>query len=263
MCVTKDQIARFASINKVICFEDPSNEDTRFERNYLRQGVIPLLRKRYPKMLKHYTHTQNQRAHDLGVHRLDRLKVSQKEDNLNGNIYHLEQASIFWPSTLEDSYQNRFKLECLVRKHSISDRGVLAKQLSKVFEGLSNGKKGPLVFSGGVYVHLFKQCVWVGREAQRPTATHIPKEGHSRPLNAILNALAGDHGDNTYSHSNYWVWCERVELKQVAARCIGSSEVLENKNWPRPLRDKDLVPILIFDLVFYWKKMNKVGRYYL
>ena len=46
--VNQDSITQYARQNNLQWIEDPSNQDTRFERNYLRQKIIPLLEQRWP-----------------------------------------------------------------------------------------------------------------------------------------------------------------------------------------------------------------------
>lgn len=44
----REQLAQYAQQHSLDWIEDPSNQDERFDRNFLRQQVMPLLRKRWP-----------------------------------------------------------------------------------------------------------------------------------------------------------------------------------------------------------------------
>jgi tRNA(Ile)-lysidine synthase len=46
---------------------DPSNFDTRFDRNFLRHNILPLLQARFPRALEGLSHTAEQAAHDWMV----------------------------------------------------------------------------------------------------------------------------------------------------------------------------------------------------
>src|SRR5262249_24856466 len=46
--VTRAQLARYVQRRRVDWSEDPSNQDQRFDRNYLRHTVLPTLRARWP-----------------------------------------------------------------------------------------------------------------------------------------------------------------------------------------------------------------------
>ncbi len=44
----RERLGKYASENQVEWFDDPSNRSNRFDRNYLRNEVVPLLRRRWP-----------------------------------------------------------------------------------------------------------------------------------------------------------------------------------------------------------------------
>jgi tRNA(Ile)-lysidine synthase len=46
------------------CVVDPSNFDTRFDRNFLRHNILPLLQARFPHALEGLSHTAEQASHD-------------------------------------------------------------------------------------------------------------------------------------------------------------------------------------------------------
>lgn len=46
---TKDIITLYANSKKLKWIEDPSNQDLRFDRNFLRLNILPILKKRWPK----------------------------------------------------------------------------------------------------------------------------------------------------------------------------------------------------------------------
>jgi len=50
--VTQTNISEYAKINKLNWVEDPSNLSTNFDRNFLRQNVIPVLKQRWPSLNK-------------------------------------------------------------------------------------------------------------------------------------------------------------------------------------------------------------------
>ncbi len=48
----RDYLLQYAQSHNLSWIEDPSNEDTRFDRNYLRQLIFPVLKKRWPEITK-------------------------------------------------------------------------------------------------------------------------------------------------------------------------------------------------------------------
>lgn len=67
MCVTRRQIENCAQSIRILWLEDPTNNDTRYERNWVRQNVSPLLGKRHPQFLKHYARRSQATAEMLGL----------------------------------------------------------------------------------------------------------------------------------------------------------------------------------------------------
>lgn len=47
---TRDELEAWAVVQELTWLDDPSNEDTRFDRNYIRNAVVPLLRNRWPSV---------------------------------------------------------------------------------------------------------------------------------------------------------------------------------------------------------------------
>ena len=50
--LSRADLVTYAEAIKATWIEDPSNDDTRFDRNFLRHEVIPLLQKRWPRMVQ-------------------------------------------------------------------------------------------------------------------------------------------------------------------------------------------------------------------
>lgn len=52
LAFTRDDLLDYANRHKLVWIEDPSNQDSRFDRNFLRNEVLPVLRGRWPGMDK-------------------------------------------------------------------------------------------------------------------------------------------------------------------------------------------------------------------
>ena len=55
--VSRQAIERYAREHDLVWVEDPSNLDLRFDRNYLRQEILPRLRQRWPAVAARLSHT--------------------------------------------------------------------------------------------------------------------------------------------------------------------------------------------------------------
>ncbi len=50
--ITRADIRAYADLKQLSCIEDPSNQDIKLDRNYLRHSVLPIINKRWPAFLK-------------------------------------------------------------------------------------------------------------------------------------------------------------------------------------------------------------------
>lgn len=62
LAISRHEILEYANTNKIEWVEDPSNIDQSFNRNYIRQSIFPLLKKRWPEVEESFSKvTQNAR----------------------------------------------------------------------------------------------------------------------------------------------------------------------------------------------------------
>ena len=148
LCLTKQQLELYALDNEVPYLEDPTNEEIKYERNYLRKKVIPKLKTRHQKYLKHYVNRQNELAKSLGVH------VSEEAYQSFRSVE--SELGILGYSFSEDAEFSGIEayLTENIKKLNPESRGVTALQFKKVKHALKNGKLGPLNISGGIKIYL-------------------------------------------------------------------------------------------------------------
>ena len=144
-CVTKKQIASFVEVHNVPFAHDSSNYSIRFERNYLREKVIPGIAQRFPNYLKHYVHRSNRLAHKWGISSLvdSNIKFQLQRDHLGILISH--------PAGGNDFRGAQERIIEAITLLSEKKRGTLNTQVEKIIQAARNGKKGPLLFSGNVF----------------------------------------------------------------------------------------------------------------
>ncbi len=165
MCLTKFQITKLAKALSLTWLEDPSNNDARFDRNFIREVTKRKLSKRYPQLLKHYVNRSNELAKFLNV---SAFKESRSSEKILKKSW--KGLAICFIST--DYKSNFHSLNSAIHEAicSLSEkgRGTLHKQISKFILMGENGKSGPLEFSGGVYGYHSKGCLFlVNREGLR------------------------------------------------------------------------------------------------
>jgi tRNA(Ile)-lysidine synthase len=148
LCVSKDQLRSLARRESIPFMEDPTNRNIRFERNFLRGELIPLIQRRYPRYLKHYVNHANYLAMVLNLSITNRVQGSQIHVYDNGAII---QGVSF----------SQFQIQELLQNFSSNKRGELSGQIQRMLKAIDNGKKGPFQFSGGTEIYHTHQLMMI------------------------------------------------------------------------------------------------------
>lgn len=157
MCVTKKQIRRYAHAKGVVWMEDKSNQNEKFERNYLRLHMTDKILKKYPKTLRHYVSRHNQLAMMQNLHR--------KKVHSDLSMVVEESGSVVLVSNHLENHKN--EIRDIIHQKSESSRGEIDVELDKLLsahQSIMNDKKsfpfkGPMNFSGGVQAFLIKNTL--------------------------------------------------------------------------------------------------------
>ena len=134
-CVTKAQIKRLAKFEGIPFREDPTNKNMKYDRNYVRHMIIPLIKKRYPKYLKFYAHLANFSSMMVKLNILNRGGPA--------NIYVYEQGAV-----ISGKHFSEVQVQELIHTYSQADRGEIITPIQRMLKAIDNGKKGPFHFSG-------------------------------------------------------------------------------------------------------------------
>ena len=148
MCLTKMQIRRFADSYDLPFITDPTNEEIKYERNFIRNNVIETFSGRYQKYLKHYVYRHNEIARRLGVHLLNKNKSSFQIKR--------ESKSVLIYSLFSDrDFSGLDQLIMLGLQHlNPNSRGSVSEQIAKIVKAMSHNKFGPLTLTNGIKVYL-------------------------------------------------------------------------------------------------------------
>ena len=148
LSVSKKQIYHYARENNLAWNEDESNTNNRFERNYLRNIIIPKIQMRYPNYLKHYAEQSNRIARVLGLHRQSIVFPLKKfRHHLTGVVLNSSRFEI-----------HKEKIAHEIQKLSAKKRGELRQQIDKIVASQRIYQQdptkikfyGPYLLSGGV-----------------------------------------------------------------------------------------------------------------
>jgi tRNA(Ile)-lysidine synthetase-like protein len=149
LCVSRTQIENYLDYEGVEFFTDHTNDDTRFERNYIRKEVIPSIKKKYPQYLKHYVYLQNRLAKKLGVSVFANAKTVNTR--LSSKKFH--NAHFYWRNDFKSDF-SPFENDLLpsIKTLSKAERGKWAKELGKFFAG-DKVWMGPHRLAGDLFLY--------------------------------------------------------------------------------------------------------------
>lgn len=176
LCVSRQQIRRYAKYLGLSFHRDSSNQNDKFERNFLRQYVTSALHTRYPKYLNHYVKQSTMRAKRLGVLCDKNLRV--KNEIFQHHAVGLAENLWFFKLPADLSFDESFQaLLDFLKNHSMEDRGYLVKSLLHFFPkkfDRNTPLKGPMSFSGSLHLWQWGDCFFLWRTDSRPTKVLEP-----------------------------------------------------------------------------------------
>lgn len=154
LAISKDEINAYALENELVWIEDPSNQSTIYDRNFLRQEIIPQLKQRWHSLDK----TVSRTATHCGEAEMLLSKMAQTEFE---TVFNAEDATVNIPtlSTYSETEQRlilRQWFEKLGLKMPSQD--FLQRILNEVM--LARIDRHPILHKNGVTIrrHRFKLC---------------------------------------------------------------------------------------------------------
>jgi tRNA(Ile)-lysidine synthase len=229
--------------------EDPSNRDLRFDRNFIRHRVIPLLSERWPALPANLS-----RAARFSGELLALAKEEAEED--------LARVRLGERGELSVAALRRFdsiRLRNLLR-HWISLAGAPmphARKLARVEREAVHGRAdaSPLVVWQGWEVRRFRDRLWLGKAlpAHEPTCSLnwenrtqlILSDGLGR-----LSALSGEGGIDAQIWSRARI---EVRFRRGGERCIPAGQAHHRplkklfQEWGIPTWERARVPLIYLD----------------
>jgi tRNA(Ile)-lysidine synthase len=185
MCLTKNQIKKVARENKVKYFDDHSNNDLKFERNYMRHEIIPNIQKRYPNYLKHYVNYANELARDLGLHQIKK--------NLEVQVIQKDNFSYILDKSFNSNFTGSYGLiENEIKRLSTNTRGKLNSQIGNIVSASKNFKSGPIDLSGGVKAYLYPNLILLSTSAPAISRSFIAKKSINS-LSDLISTLSANN----------------------------------------------------------------------
>lgn len=198
-CVTKAQIRRLAKFEGIPFSEDPTNRDLKYDRNFVRNKITPLIKERYPKYLKFYSHYANFSTMMLKTNIMSRAGTSK--------IFVFEQGAV-----LVGSHYSEIQIQEIIHTYSNTDRGEIITPIERMLRAIDNGKKGPFHFSGGMEAF------------SNNTVLMIYQQGLKNYDESIARTLSTLTTNQLMSMSTY----KRIELEYAWQNLLQSPDAMLN-----------------------------------
>ncbi len=182
LTISRSQIEAYAHDNNLSWIDDESNEDTRFDRNFIRHQVMPKITERWPSFLK----TINRSAEHCQEAELLLIELAQQDLNiiqLANNALSLDK--------LQTLSQARFNN--LIR-YFLGNHGCLMPSKAQLTQLqsqlLAKTDKAPAVKVGDYWLRRFKNSVYLTGELKNITEMSLPiKLGEQRLTDKSLIEL--------------------------------------------------------------------------
>lgn len=153
MCLTKKQIQNLCKLESINYIQDPTNDNNNFERNYLRNQIIPLIAQKHPKYLKNYVYRSSELARKLDLYIND----------YPGDFFSYKASKdsfVVINYKLDNDFEGfRHEFRTIIHALSKSTRGSLNSQIDSLITAVKNQKSGPIKFSGGVQAYLDRNYI--------------------------------------------------------------------------------------------------------
>lgn len=173
LCVTRAQIKRIAKFEGIPYVNDPTNFDLKYDRNFVRLKIVPLIKERYPKYLKFYSHFANFSAMVLKKSLLNRSGSS--------NLFVFENGA-----ALIGKHFSELEIQELIHNYSNTDRGEIITPIQRMLKAIENGKKGPFHFSGGVEAYSSHSVLMLYHQGMKNYDESIAKSLTLLSKNSLL-----------------------------------------------------------------------------
>jgi tRNA(Ile)-lysidine synthase len=202
-CVTRVQIKRLAKFEGIPYRDDPTNWDTRYDRNYVRHRIVPLIKARYPKYLKFYSHFANFSAMALKLSLIGRTSSSR--------LFVFEDGA-----ALVGKLFSEIQIQELLHTYSNADRGKIVTSIQQMLRAIDIGKKGPFHFSGGMEAYYTPGLLMIYKKNLK---------NHDEAIARVLNSLSTNTLKTLPGYKKH-------ELEEAWGHLLQSSDALLNLPGP-------------------------------
>ncbi len=223
-CVTRAQIKRLARFEQIPYRNDPTNWDMKYDRNFVRHKIILLIKARYPKYLKFYSHSANFSATALKLNLVGRTNDSK--------LFVFEEGA-----ALEGKIFSEIQIQELIHTYSKSDRGKIMTSIHRMIRSIDQGKKGPFHFSGALEAYYTPGLLMIYRKNFK---------NHDETIAILLNRLSNSALKTIPGYKKYeleQVWTHLIQDPDALLNLPGPVLVLESESICKTMNTSAIEPM--------------------
>lgn len=224
LCVTRAQIKRLATFEGIPYRDDPTNFDLKHDRNFVRHKIVPMIKSRYPKYLKFYSHFANFSAM--------MLKISIRGRAGTAEVFAYEEGAI-----LLGKYFSEIQIQELIHHYSNTDRGEIITPIERMLRAIDNGKKGPFHFSGGIEASYSHNLLMIYRQGHKNYDEQIATVLSQLSTNAL--GMMAEYSKKELEHA----WQNLIKSQDAMMNMPGLVLVLESESICKTLNTSVFDPL--------------------
>lgn len=196
--VSRNQIETYARINELDWIEDESNEDIRFDRNFIRHNVLPIITQRWPSFLN--TVNRSTEHCQEAVQLLAELAEQDLESiNLSDNKLNTKLSLIKLTALSKARFNNVIRYFLHIHQCLMPSSAQLAQLYSQLLAG---DDKAPAVKMGTYWLRRFQQCVYLTRDFNNVTGFQQTVDLQSQQFTEKKITLPDELGEINFSRNN-------------------------------------------------------------
>ncbi|MCW8107558.1 tRNA lysidine(34) synthetase TilS [Alteromonas ponticola] len=239
LAIAQDAVNQYANTKRLSWVEDASNKDERYDRNFLRQQIIPQLQARWPAISAAIARSA-QHCHEQAV--LLEQVCREKLCTLQDAERRLDVVAL---TALSEMWQKQILREWLRQFFPLSPSTAVLAQIQTMLTAREDSQ--PLVEMSDYSVRRFRGKLWcVSRFSHLPEQLSIPEAGLNLPM--WEKTLCVNWPDNTTSDRAHITLV--TGMPAIKFRPLGKLHNKRLKEWLKewevPPWERIQVPIIFF-----------------
>jgi len=247
--VSRADLERYAREHRLKWEEDPSNRDQRFDRNFLRHRVMPLLKERWPAAAQTLARAARFSGELLVLAREEAEEDLARARRSGGGDLSIGSLRAF----------DSIRLRNLLRHWIVSTGAPLpnSRQLARIEREAVRGRPDatPLILWSGWQVRRYRDLLRLERipAAFDPSVSFAWPEGETLGLPGDLGRLVAETAADGIDRERWFAARVEVRFRQGGERCLPAGQAHHRplkklfQEWGVPVWERSRIPLIYLD----------------